>query len=539
MNREAVQPTSVAPTSVAPAFVGPAVVAPGEPAAGRPQADPPPPAAPPAASPVVLPPVASHRSVPPHLGRVAAGPASDGAPAADGFAERPTVEELRLTSFKSYRRATLGLSPLTVLYGPSGVGKSNALDALAVLSRLALGEEITDSLDGMPGTAGPLAAPVRGGLLGCVPHGRDAVILGCTVRSAAGPVRLEVVVRTDGPVRIARERLTLHGQVLVETGEQDVRNRRINVTWHNDTRQGDIRAPFPSGSLITSQLPLRVAGSSAGERKVLAASEHLLTALREVFPLHPVPALMRDWTPADPQARLLGTAANISALLGRLKNECARRYGHLLKVVQSAAPHPLLGLDVARRGTGAEERVLAVFDEGVLGRTGADQASDGMLRHLAFAAVLLTGAGVLDVDPAAEVPWAHRQLTVLAEDLGAGLGGEQTASLLRLAREVCGRRDVRLLAALQDPAAAREALGEAGGPAGPDLVECRRDPATGHSVLRPESARVPAQFARGAGEADQPGGADRATEADRPGGADRPREGAVTVAGTGAVDLGR
>jgi hypothetical protein len=150
-----------------------------------------------------------------------------------------------------------------------------------------------------------------------------------------------------------------------------------------------------------------------------------------------------------------------------------------------------------------------------------------MLRHLAFAAVLLTGAGVLDVDPAAEVPWAHRQLTVLAEDLGAGLGGEQTASLLRLAREVCGRRDVRLLAALQDPAAAREALGEAAGPAGPDLVECRRDPATGHSVLRPESARVPAQFARGAGEGDQPGGADR------------PGEAAVTVAGTGAVDLGR
>lgn len=85
---------------------------------------------------------------------------------------RPTVEELRLTSFKSYRRTTLPLAPLTVLHGPSGVGKSNALDALAVLSRLALGEPIGPSLDGLGGTAGPLALPVRGGLLGCVPHGR-------------------------------------------------------------------------------------------------------------------------------------------------------------------------------------------------------------------------------------------------------------------------------------------------------------------------------------------------------------------------------
>ncbi|MEU6233082.1 ATP-binding protein [Kitasatospora sp. NPDC047058] len=423
-------------------------------------------------------------------------------------AQRPTVEELRLTSFKSYRRASLPLAPLTVLHGPAGVGKSNALDALAVLSRLALGEEITDSLDGLPGRPGPLAAPVRGGLAGCVPHGRNALILGCTVRSADGPIGLEVVVRTDGPVRIAREQLTLDGRTLVETGEQDLRHQRINVSWHNDTRQGDIRAPFPNTALITAQLPLRVAGSSAGERTVLAAAEQLLTALREVFPVHPVPALMRGWARPDPQARLLSTAANISAVIARLSNECSRRYGQLLRVVQSAAPHPLLGLDLARRGIGTGERVLAVFDEGVLGRTGADQASDGMLRHLAFAAVLLTGAGVLDLDPAAEVPWAHRQLTVLAGDLGAGLGTEQTASLLRLARDMAGRNQLRVLAALQEPAAAREALGGDGElPPGVALVECRRDPGSGHTVLRAETARVPAQGgARGAG-ADGVGGA--------------------------------
>ncbi|MFI6847370.1 ATP-binding protein [Kitasatospora sp. NBC_00085] len=409
-------------------------------------------------------------------------------------AQRPTLEELRLTSFKSYRRATLPLAPLTVLHGPAGVGKSNALDALAVLSRLALGEEITDSLDGLPGRRGPLGTPVRGGLAGCVPHGRNALILGCTVRSSDGPIGLDVVIRTDGPVRIAREQLTLDGRTLVETGEQDLRHHRTNVSWHNDTRQGDIRAPFPNTTLVTAQIPLRVAGSSPGERKVLAATEHLLTALREVFPVHPVPALMRDWARPDPQARLLSTAANISSVVARLSGECARRYGRLLRVVQSAAPYPLLGLDLARRGTGAGERVLAVFDEGVRGRTGADQASDGMLRHLAFAAVLLTGAGVLDLDAAAEVPWAHRQLTVLAEDLGAGLGTEQTASLLRLAREMCGRHQLRVLGALQEPAAAREALGGAGELSpGVALVECRRDPGSGHTVLRTETARVPAQ----------------------------------------------
>ncbi|MER7708829.1 ATP-binding protein [Kitasatospora sp. NPDC097605] len=410
---------------------------------------------------------------------------------------RPIVEEIRLISFKSYRRATLPLAPLTVLHGPAGVGKSNALDALAVLSRLALGEEIATSLDGRPGTTGPLATPVRGGLAGCVPHGRNALILGCTVASPDGPIGLELVVRTDGPVRIAREQLTLDGQTLVETGEQDPRKNRVNVSWHNDTRQGDIRAPFPSGTLITAQIPLRVAGSSPGERKVLAAAEQLLTALREVFPVHPVPALMRGWARPHPQARLRSTAANISAVIARLSNECPRRYGQLLRVVQSAAPHPLLGLDLAHRGSGADQRVLAVFDEGVLGRTGADQASDGMLRHLAFAAVLLTGAGVLDLDVAVEVPWAHRQLTVLADDLGAGLGTDQTASLLRLARDMAGRNQLRVIATLQEAAAARDALGGAGElPRGAAVVECRRDPGSGLTVLRSETVRVPAQAAR-------------------------------------------
>ncbi|MET9398321.1 ATP-binding protein [Kitasatospora sp. NPDC002965] len=453
-------------------------------------------------------------------------------------ARRPTVEEVRLTSFKSYRRAVLPLAPLTVLHGPAGVGKSNALDALAVLSRLALGEEIADSLDGVPGAAGPLATPVRGGLDGCVPHGRNAVILGCTVRSADGPVGLEIVVRTDGPVRIAREQLTLDGRTLVETGEQDLRNRRINVSWHNDTRQGDIRAPFPSGTLITAQIPLRVAGSSPGERKVLAAAEQLLTALREVFPVHPVPALMRGWARPDPRARLLGNAANISAVIARLSNECGRRYGQLLRVVQDAAPHPLLGLDLAHRGSGADRRVLAVFDEGVLGRTGADQASDGMLRHLAFSAVLLTGAGVLDLDVAAEVPWAHRQLTVLAEDLGAGLGTDQTASLLRLARDMSGRNQLRVLTTLQEPAAAREALGGPGDlPPGAALVECRRDPDSGHTVLRAETARVPAQAARCAGSAHATAFPGAAVSAAVSPGTGRSGVAAGEVADAGAVDL--
>lgn len=70
----------------------------------------------------------------------------------------------------------------------------------------------------------------------------------------------------------------------------------------------------------------------------------------------------------------------------------------------------------------------------------------GELRFLALALVLLTGPGVLDVDPAAELPAARQALTVLADGFDRDLDGRQTAELLRLAVLACGRGQVRLAA---------------------------------------------------------------------------------------------
>ena len=86
------------------------------------------------------------------------------------------IEEVRLTAFKSFHDAALPLGDLTLLVGRNGSGKSNALDGLWALSRLASGDEIRDALDG--GRDGPA---VRGGVEGCAPLGSSAFTLGCRV----------------------------------------------------------------------------------------------------------------------------------------------------------------------------------------------------------------------------------------------------------------------------------------------------------------------------------------------------------------------
>lgn len=78
----------------------------------------------------------------------------------------------------------------------------------------------------------------------------------------------------------------------------------------------------------------------------------------------------------------------------------------------------------------------------------------GELRFLALALVLLTGPGVLDVDPAAELLSARQSLTVLADGLDRGLDRGQSAELLRLALLSCGRGHIRLVAAVGEETAA-------------------------------------------------------------------------------------
>jgi hypothetical protein len=95
--------------------------------------------------------------------------------------------------------------------------------------------------------------------------------------------------------------------------------------------------------------------------------------------------------------------------------------------------------------------VRAVLERGDGTRAYADRLGDGELRYLALALVLLTGPGVLEVDPVAEVPAACQTLTVLADGLDRCLDGRQTRELLALAGRVCADGHLRLVAALSGP----------------------------------------------------------------------------------------
>ncbi|MFD3543037.1 ATP-binding protein [Streptomyces sp. NPDC058662] len=357
--------------------------------------------------------------------------------------QRPAVTELRLSAFGPHRAAAFALGPVTLFAGPSGSGKSQALDAYEALARLASGatleEAFPDAAARIPDRAAPDAERRRG------------FRIGCTVDGPAGPVRLDLAVQAEPTLRIVGERLSRDGQILLSTALRDPGRRSVQAAWLTGGSIGVTRAPLPDDRLGTALLPLRVAGATAGQRQVLAAGEQVVVALRAVYPCDPRPERMRAAVPPG-EGRLRGDCANLADVLRRTRHECGTRHALLAEAARTGCAGDVAGLGVRAPEGGP---VAAVLDRGPgrpateLGRLGA-----GELRFLALALVLLTGPGVLAVDPAAELLSARQALTVLADGFDRGLDRAQSAELLRLALLSCGRGHIRLAAAVGEETAA-------------------------------------------------------------------------------------
>lgn len=111
----------------------------------------------------------------PHL-RLAQRPDfSDNHPQAEPQAPPSEVPMYRFVNFKSFADATLDLrTPVTILIGRNGSGKSNAIEALELLSALMRGVELSQVYE--PGRGSGLV-PVRGGLDQGIRVGEDSFTL--------------------------------------------------------------------------------------------------------------------------------------------------------------------------------------------------------------------------------------------------------------------------------------------------------------------------------------------------------------------------
>ena len=370
------------------------------------------------------------------------------------------VSSVRLTSFKSFTDQVLPLDELTLLVGRNGSGKSNALDGLWALARLAGGEDIRDALDGGRDAA------VRGGTGGCAPFGQSSFSLGCSVRTGERLVDLDLTVQLEPIPQIRRERLSIDGQVVGQHDPPAFDTADV-ARWTSGAALGSRTFGFRGGRLLTPQL-VGPAGASEADRNVRLAAAQVVAALRQVFVLDPVPHLMRGYVP-ERDSVLRADASNLSAALASLlsRPDIGDRLGQAMSQLLGRAIH----LTSTRSDLGDVLLTLLewfVDDEHTVP---ARLMSDGSLRFLAILVALLE-APTIDVEPEAlGAEDAVGQTTLVIEELENGLHASQAQLLIGLIRDEVKRRRVRVLATAYSPAL----LDALHGDEHRSVVVCQRD----------------------------------------------------------------
>lgn len=400
------------------------------------------------------------------------------------------LSQLTLRAFKSFRGATLPIGQTTVLTGRNSSGKSNALDGLEVLARLAEGDDLADALDGRRRDGGA----VRGGSKGCAPHGLDHFALGCVVRVGEDRYVYDLRVEVDPDLRVVYERLTgpvvaaNTGHVkegpLIETRPAGAPGTGIEAEIHNGRRGPNPLNRFRDSRLILAQAALQLTGKDAAERSVVRGVEAVLTALRGVFHFDPVPHLMRDFVQGR-SVELRRTGENLSPALRNLQRVDGDAFNQVRTLVRQIADENIKDVTFVSSDLGD---VMVALDEtpegGATPRqlSPARQMSDGLLRFMGIATALLSSKGGLDISP--EVDGVaddeiNGGVLIVLEELENGLHPSQAKRVLDLVKESSKSTGSRVLLTTHSPALLDAAEGELNH----DVIVCHRDPATGLSEL--------------------------------------------------------
>lgn len=402
------------------------------------------------------------------------------------------LKEIHLTSFKGFEKQTLPLADTTLLIGRNSTGKSNALDALDALSRLASGESISDALDGRRREGGA----IRGGSTGLVPHGKDSFSLGCLVEmdGADHQYSLTIGVSPEGECQILNEwligpampasgsRWASNEQLFYARSSHKERTGSLEVYYHNGKPGYDPKTLFADDRLVLTQFIDRFQYSDEfGVRSAVEGAAAVREALLSVFHLDPVPYLMRDYVRERPYS-MERTGENISAVLLALSKQDSATFDRIQNLVNEVVDDGITGLNFVK--TELNEVMLALQEKEF--QTPAREMSDGLLRFLAIAATLLPTSESLDIK-AGKVQKLYSEdlvqagvLTVI-EELENGVHPSQASRLLHMVEESGKRPDFKVLVTTHSPAL----LDAAEGRLNESIVVCYRDPETGASLLKP------------------------------------------------------
>ena len=373
------------------------------------------------------------------------------------------LSSITIRDFRSYENATLELSPLTVLIGANASGKSNAIEALRLLSWIAQGQR----LDSDPFTVNGRRR-IRGhlGQLGYRDARRFSFTCGTTHKTWD---RYSITLDShEGEFRIVDESLggTHEEPPLFAVRFREQReDRELNVGLKGAApRQAPLEAACTDRTAVLIQVQnLPRLGETPWHdvdlKRTAALYEQWLSHI--VF-LDAQPAAMRGHSSRHPRW-LASDGSNLAGVLYHLCKDASAK-AELLQLISILPEQDIR--DVRFIELPNDEITLRLTETfgGTDTETDVALLSDGTLRVLAAATAVL---------------WAPEGGLVVIEELDAGVHPSRAEKLLGALSSAATRRNVRILTTSHDPALLDAVPDEALG----GIVFCYRDPEDGASQL--------------------------------------------------------
>lgn len=381
------------------------------------------------------------------------------------------IRQVHITDFKSYKNAKLKLSPLTVLIGANASGKSNALEAIRFLSWLAQGHKLS-ALQYMVNENDRV---VRGKVTDLPRLGKHSFTVGIDISDQDfNCLEVGFEIREESELHISAEQVRssssesfLYRIKKPSRGPQTA----IGIEYNNFARGG--KKPLLNGTdQVAVFLQLLNAsrfaeGHKYSKQAIPATARAIEEQLLNIVFLDPVPSKMRAYS-FESDHSILGDGSNISSTLYHLLREGNPKQEQnkeaVLNFIQSLPEQAITEVNFIH---GPRKEVMLQLVETFGGKRRSCEAallSDGTLRVLAFAAVLLS---------------APQGSMVIIEEVDNGVHPSRANNLLAIMHELAKSRQLTLLLSSHNPALLDALPDEAV----PEVVFCYRNPESGHSEL--------------------------------------------------------
>ncbi|MCG8518438.1 MAG: AAA family ATPase [Pseudomonadales bacterium] len=305
------------------------------------------------------------------------------------------LKELKLVNWKSFKEATLYIDQLTLVIGTNSSGKSNVLDALLFLKRIAQGSPIFQAIHGDANIP-----PIRGGMEWVCRKPSDSFSLEAKVQgeNENEEYRYLIVVSVNSTkAEVTKEELTLF-KYKPRSGQPS--ETKLFYTQENRDYFPGIIAYFSVEGkghgrridLMSSHSVLLQADSMHTRKQIAEGVKKVISTLKEIFVFDPIPSHMRDYTPLSDSLQPDGS--NIAGVLEALpqpkKEETQKTLTDYIRSLPEKDIKRIWTEPVGKFNTDA----MLYCEEGWLETESnivdARGMSDGTLRYLAIVTAMLT-----------------------------------------------------------------------------------------------------------------------------------------------------